>query len=579
MKIKRENHKNIVKKKSFYFEDCSELEESIKLKNTEDIKILPNRVNFIFIIFLGLTFIFGSKIIYLSLSKDVLLNKNLNKNINQIKTRSDIVDRNNIILARNADVYFAGVHPNMVEDKKKLLLDLKIIFPNIQLKNIKKKLKGKKFFYIKKKLTQSEYNRLWWLGNKSIQLQKKQTRYYPQKNLFSHVVGQIDEDNQGISGVEKYFDKSLKNEKLINSALNLTLDSNLQHIIREELIKAQKDFHALGSAAILMNVNNGEILSLLSLPDFNLNHRKSITEKIYTNKITKGVYELGSVFKTFTLAAGLEKQVINPDTMFNNIENNLTCAGYKISEHDKLPENLSAEQILIRSSNIGAVRIAQKLGIDNYRNFLNSLGLFRKINFDLDEVGIPLTFKWGKCKLATASFGHGVTTTPLQLAKAYAIISNGGYEIYPTILKNSKKKYEKKQQIISKKTSNTINLILKKVVSEEEGTANFANIPGYDVGGKTGTAYKSINGVYNKKKKINTFVSLFPISKPKYVLLVMLDEPKPAPDFVYKFPNGYKGKGYKRNTAGWNTVVVSGKIIERIGPILAINYLQASNNF
>ena len=206
------------------------------------------------------------------------------------------------------------------------------------------------------------------------------------------------------------------------------------------------------------------------------------------------------------------------------------------------------------------------------------LDLFEKIDFDLSEIGSPLPFRWGKCKLATSSFGHGVTTTPLQLAKAYAILGNGGYKIQPAILQKKINLSEKKTQIISSETSDAINSILRKVVANKEGTANFANVKGYEVGGKTGSALKSIDGNYTKKK-FNTFVSLFPISKPKYVLLVILDEPQPAPNFVYEFPNGYKHKGEKRNTSGWNTVVVAGKIIEKIGPILAINILQASKNF
>ena len=241
---------------------------------------------------------------------------------------------------------------------------------------------------------------------------------------------------------------------------------------------------------------------------------------------------------------------------------------------------MSTEQILIQSSNIGAVRIAQKIGVKKYRDFLNSLELLSTINFDLEEIGTPLSFNWGKCKLATSAYGHGITTTPLQLARAYAILGNGGYKIQPTLLQKETISLEKREQIISEKTSNAINLMLRKVVSQIEGTANFANVEGYEIAGKTGTAIK-----YNSKEKLNTFVSLFPANEPKYVLLVILDEPKPAPNFVYemppsdKYPNGYKYKGEKRNTSGWNTVVVAGKIIEKIGPILAINNLQASTNF
>ena len=194
---------------------------------------------------------------------------------------------------------------------------------------------------------------------------------------------------------------------------------------------------------------------------------------------------------------------------------------------------------------------------------------------ELEEIGKPLPIKWGKCTLETASYGHGVTTTPLQLAKAYATLVNGGYKINPTLIKN-KFKNKKKKQIISKETSDHIKNILRQVVSKEEGTANFAEISGYDIAGKTGTAEK-----YNSEKKINTFVSFFPYNKPKYILVVLLDEPQAAIEYVYtfKFQNNYKGSGYKYNTAGWNSVVVAGKIIEKIGPILAINNLQASINF
>jgi cell division protein FtsI (penicillin-binding protein 3) len=397
---------------------------------------------------------------------------------------------------------------------------------------------------------------------------------YPHESLFSHVLGQIDDDNSGISGLEKSFNKRLTESK---NPLILSLDANLQHIIREELVFGNNIFQTLGSAALLMKIDSGEILSLVSLPDFDLNKRSNIEDPIYLNKITKGVYELGSVFKTFTLAAGLESESIKANTVFKDLKNQIICGGMPISEHDELPKNLTAEEILVRSSNIGAIRIAQKIGVKSYKKFLNSLELFEKINFELEEVGTPLSFKWEKCTLETASFGHGITTTPLQLAKAYAIIGNGGHKINPTILLKKNFSLRNEEQIISLKTSNIINSMLRKVVSNKKGTASFADKKGYEVGGKTGTARKAINGIYSKEKKINTFVSLFPISKPKYVLLVMLDEPKSAPDFVYEFSSGYKLTGETRNTAGWNTVIVAGNIIEKIGPILATNNLQASN--
>lgn len=568
------------KKKSFYFKDYTE-SEFIYNNKPKIVKVLLSRVAFLSFIFFSLILIFSIKIIYLSLSSEkFFFNSNLKKNF--IKQRRDIVDRNGSILATNVTLYDVGVRPKLLNEseKKNLLINLGILFPDLNLKNIRNKLNKDDFFPIGKRLTPKEKDQFWLMGNKALVFDSKPSRIYPQKNLFSHILGQTDDINEGISGIEKFFDLELSNKEKINVPLRLTLDSNLQHIIREELINAELNFHNAGSGAVLMDVESGEILSLISLPDYDLNKRITINDNIYTNKITLGVYELGSVFKTFTIAAGLENKVIKSNTVFKNLENSLKCDKHTISEHDKLPKNLSVEQILVRSSNIGSVRIAQKIGIENYKKFLNSLELFEKINFDLDEIGVPLSFNWGKCKLATASFGRGISTTPLQLARAYAILSNGGFKIEPFIYMDKKKSIKKGKQIVSTQTSDAMNLMLRNVVKLEEGTANFADIGGYEVGGKTGTSVK-----YTNKAKLNTFVSLFPASRPKYVLLVMLDEPKSAPEFIYnmppskKFPDGYKYKGETRNTSGWNTVVVAGKIIEKIGPILAINNLQASEKF
>ncbi len=555
--------------KNFYFEDYNYLEDLSK-STTGKLKTSFNRVAFIFFIFVVAGLIYSSKIIYLSSvqTDDYFINRPI---VSFKQIRQDILDRNGNIIAKNVNIYSAGIRTKLISDKEKLLINLKIIFPSLNTKEIKNKMETKKFFYLKKRLKEQERKKLWSLGEKSIQFESKQIRLYPQRNLFSHVIGQIDDGNFGISGIEKKFDENLRNKP---ESLKLSLDSSLQFLIRDELLKANEIFKTKGSAALLMNINNGEILSLLSLPDFDLNSRLKIDDSKYTNKITKGVYELGSVFKTFTIAAGLELKIIDKNTLFENLESTIKCSKYTISEHDPLPKDLTAEQILIRSSNIGSVRVAQMVGLENFKNFLNSFDLFNRMDFDLEEMGTPIPFRWGKCKLATASYGHGITTTLLQLARAYSILGNGGYKIEPTLLKiDSKTKFN--EQLISKDTSKEINSILRKVVFNEEGTANFANIEGYEIAGKTGTAVK-----YGSKDKTNTFISLFPYTNPKYVLVVLLDEPKLAPkDYVFVRPDGkkYKSENIKRNTSGWNTVVVAGKIIEKIGPILAINNLQAVN--
>jgi cell division protein FtsI (penicillin-binding protein 3) len=323
-----------------------------------------------------------------------------------------------------------------------------------------------------------------------------------------------------------------------------------------------------------MDVNNGNILSMISLPDFNLNERKTITDQNYINRVSKGVYEMGSVFKTFTVASGLNEEIIQTDTEFEDLPKSLECANRPIREYDeKMPTDLTVEEILIKSGNIGSVRIAQAVGIKKFSSFLEKLGLLNKIKFDIEEVGEPHAIRWGKCKLATAAFGHGITTTPLQLAKAYSIIVNGGYDISPTLIKQNLQKENK--LILEKGVSEKMNLILRKIVSSKEGTANFANIYGYEIGGKTGTAQKSIDGVYSKNK-VNTFASIFPTSNPKFVFVLLMDEPKANKEYVYYFKDGsgWKYKGNWRNTAGWTTVEVAGKIIEKIGPILATKYME-----
>ena len=554
--------------KNFYFEDY-EYSDNIKSVIRSGIQISFNRISFIFFVFVVIAFIYSLKIIYLGLinKENYFINKTYYQ---QSIFRQTIIDRNGSILAKTIPLHNAAIRSKLISDQEKLLINLKIIFPKLNTEQIKKKINKEKYFYIKKRIKKKERYKLWSLGDKSIDIEKVLGRAYPHKSLFSHIIGQIDDNNLGISGIEKSYDSKLKK---LNKPLSLTVDSNLQYLIKQELLNAQKIFDPVGSAALLMNVNNGEILSLVSLPDFDLNERKKIVDKIYLNKITKGVYELGSVWKTFTVAAGLEYKIVEPSTIFKKLPKNIICGKRIIGEYDNnLPRDLSVEQILIRSSNVGSIKIARKIGEKKIKEFYKSLDLVDKIDFDLEEIGKPLPIDWGKCTLETVSYGHGITTTPIQLASAYATLVNGGYKIYPSIIKKNSNE-NKKMQIISNETSRYIRDILRQVVSKEEGTANWAEIPGYEVGGKTGTAEK-----YNSDEQRNTFVSFFPASNPTHVLLVILDEPKPAPDYVYtfKFENNYKSSGYKKNTAGWNSVVIAGKIIEKIGPILAIKNLQSN---
>ncbi len=477
--------------------------------------------------------------------------------------RRDIVDRNGELISRNIKSFHAAVNPNLIRNKDNFLIKLRLNFPELKIKKIEEKIGQGKYFYLKKRINQEDKKKLWSLGEKAIIFEPFQSRIYLHGNLFSHIIGQVDYDNYGISGIEKYFDKELKNKNLIKKPLELTLDSNLQYLISQELKKSLNIFDSTGGGALLMNVDNGEILSLVSLPDFDINLRQSVKDKKYINKITKGIYELGSIFKTFTVAIALENDLVKPDTIIKNIPRSIKCSRHEISDLKKFPESLSVEDILIRSSNVGTLLLSRKIGENKFKKFIEDTKLLKNPNIQLEEVGNPIKFNWNKCKLETVSYGHGITTTPLQATTIYASISNGGILINPSLIKvdNSKNR----ERLVSEETSKKINNILRKVVTEDKGTAKLADVEGFYVGGKTGTS----QDYSNKKNNLNTFISIFPFHKPKYVLLVMLENPQIAKDLIYNY-RGVKIKAF-RNEAGWNSAYTAGKIIKKIGPILAIN--------
>ena len=554
--------------KSFFFEDFLEISQRQKINNKSQIS--DERLYVLFSVFFSLILIFSISIFSISIQQSDFNEYKANRQ-NSLPLRRDVVDRNGVLIARNINTYHAAIKPNLIKNKENFIIKIKLNFPNISTSKLKQNLKNKKYFYLKKRLTEEEKNKLWSLGEKGIIIEPFQSRVYPHGQLFSHVLGQIDDDNYGISGIEKYFNRELRNNKIKNP-LFLTLDSNIQFLIKTELNKAMIDFKANAAGGLLMNVNTGQVLSLVSLPDYNVNIRNDIRDLKYMNQITKGVFELGSVFKTFTLALALEENILSPETIIENIPSQIKCSKYPIRDIHEFPNKLSAENILIRSSNIGSLMIGRKIGEEKLKNFLKKLGISKTIKFELEEIGKPLSFSWEKCKLETVSFGHGITTTPLQAAAAYASITNGGYVVNPTLDLRKNFKIHNQKSVISQRTSNQINKILRKVVTDKEGTGSFADIFGYDVGGKTGTAKSYTNG----NKNINTFISVFPTEQPKYVLLIILDDPKAAPHLTYNY-RGQRIKNISRNEAGWNSVYVTGKIIQKIGPILAINNNEVHN--
>ncbi len=562
MRKKQKKNKDInINQTSFYFEDY--LETNKKKRNSQKNNFFQDRIYLLFFLFFSLILIFSIRIVHVSLDKFEIFNQ-FNKKQNFTLVRRDIVDRNGYLISRNVNFFHAAINPALIKNKNNFIIKLRLNFPELAIKKVEEKLNEGKYFYLKKRISQDDKEKFWALGEKGIIFEPFQSRLYTHANLFSHVIGQVDYDNFGISGIEKYFDKDLKAKNVSNEPLKLTLDANIQYLINKELNKALVTFNATGAASLLMDVNSGEILSLVSLPNFDINKRINLKDKKYINKITKGVYELGSIFKTFTIALALENNIVKPKSELSNIPQTVKCSNHVISDLKKFPKNLSVEDILIRSSNVGTLLIARKIGEEKFKKFFEDANLLKSPDLQLEEVGTPINFEWNKCKLETVSFGHGITTTPIQAATVYAALTNGGKLIKPSLVEK-KNKNEIYNQLISVRTSENINNILRKVVTDEDGTASLADVNGYNVAGKTGTS----QNYFNKKENLNTFISVFPSHKPKYVLLVMLENPQAAKDLIYNY-RGLKIKS-NRTEAGWNSVYVAGKIIKKIGPILAIN--------
>ena len=522
-------------------------------------KNLDVRINIIISVFLIFSFLTVSKLFALGMDK-----KNFffyETYLSEPVKRRPIVDQNNNLLAYNIKTHDLLIRTKKIKNFENLNLKLKIKFPNIDLKKIKN-FNGKSFHIIKKNLNPSEYNKAISLGEPSIELVSNEARIYPQKNLFSHIIGNVDTDNQGVSGIEKFLNDNLIDQSKIETPVVLSLDQNLQFIIHQTLTEGLKVFSAKGASAVLINANNGKVVSMVSLPDYNLNERSINNQDNYFNKNTKGLYEMGSVFKTFAIANGLEFGKISREKIYNDLPSQVTCGKFVIEEYkySKDKKNLSVNDILVESSNIGTIRVVQDTGLENYQNFLKKIGIFDYSKVELPEVSASTNIRWGKCRTLTASFGHGINTSPLQLTRAFASIINGGNLYETSILKNKPVKVSSK--IMSESNSEIMREILRTNVDKKYyrgGSGRKADIKGYDVMGKTGTALKPSKSQKGYSNEIlNVFTSAFQVDGNYYALTVLIDEPKGSPELW----------GHNRRESGWNAGYLNGQIIQKIGPIL-----------
>jgi len=486
-----------------------------------------------------------------------------------VPSHADIVDRNGNVLAATLDSPSLYANPKQITDAAQATDKLVRVFPTLGAAEVHAKLtSGKSFVWIRRHLTPAEQFDVNQLGIPGLDFEHEERRVYPDGGLTSHVVGYTGIDNAGFAGVERALGDVLRGRR---EPLQLSLDLRLQYILREELQRVVDDFTAKGGAGLIMDVNTGEILAMESLPDFDPNHPTAVdpghpaiplADRMF-NRITLGVYELGSIFKIFTVAMALDSGTATVTSTYD-ASHPIRIGRFTISDYHGKHRVLSVPEILMYSSNIGAARMAVAAGAQTQREFLARLGLLKTPKIEVSEVAAPhYPAKWREVNVMTIAFGHGISVTPLSFASAAAALVNGGILRQATLVKLPAGYAPQGQQVISAKTSEQMRRLLRLVV--EHGTGTMAAAPGYVVGGKTGTADKISGRHYAERKLLSSFVGVFPINNPKYLILTMVDEPHPN-----KQSHGYA-------TAGWTVAPATSRIIERIAPLLGVQPVDESS--
>ena len=472
--------------------------------------------------------------------------------------RADIVDRNGVLLASNLPTHALYVEPEKILDRDAAIAALGALFPELDLKRVAVLVASdRKTALLRHNLTPEQAHAINRLGMPGLWLERQEQRFYPQGRLFAHAVGFTDVDNRGLAGVEKAVDEELRRRAARHDGpLALSLDIRIQHALAEALADTMTAHRARGAAGIVMDVESGELLALVSLPSFDPKAPDRNGKDARFNRATLGTYELGSTLKPFTIAMAIDAGIVGLEDSYDATQP-LKVSRFLIRDHH--PENrwLTVPEVLIHSSNIGAARMAMEVGAERQKAFLHALGMFERAQLETTERGRPIApRRWGDLTTMTVGFGHGIAVTPLHLVASYAALVNGGVAVTPTLLKGGAAEPAERRRVISDETSAIMRMLLYAVVAE--GTGGKAAVPGYLVGGKTGTAEKAIDGRYKRDSMITSFVGVFPIDRPRYAVLTLLDEPK-GNDETFGFA-----------TAGWTAAPAAGAVIGRIAPVLGI---------
>ncbi|MBL4647063.1 MAG: penicillin-binding protein 2 [Rhizobiales bacterium] len=486
-------------------------------------------------------------------------------NSNIYAARPDLLDRNGEVLATDVKAYSLVAEPRRILDAAEVADELSKVFPELGSDKIRKRLASDRgFMWLKREITHEQQKIIHRMGLPGIRFITENRRFYPGKNTASHILGHANVDNEGIAGIEKYIDSQglgelqklgLQMERNLEP-VKLSLDLRVQHVVRDELVKALERYDAIAAIGIVMDVKTGEVIAMSSQPDYDPNIPAQALEKKRMNRASAGVYEMGSIFKTFTTAMALDSGKVSIRDSFD-ARKPIRISRYTINDFHGKRRILSVPEVYIYSSNIGTARMAQKVGITRHKEFLGRIGLLDRLRTELPESADPQSpKKWSQISATTISFGHGISVSPLQTAAAASALVNGGKLIPTTFFPRTEAEADQlATRVVSQSTSDQMRYLMR--LNVLKGSGRRAAVPGYRLGGKTGTAEKVINGRYSSSVRFNSFLAAFPMDDPKYLVLVVVDEPKPEK----------KGMGA---TAARNAAPTLAAIVKRSAPMLGV---------
>jgi cell division protein FtsI (penicillin-binding protein 3) len=480
--------------------------------------------------------------------------------------RPEILDRNGEVLATDVRVPSLYAEPRRLIDVDEAVELLTADLPDLDATELRERLSSRRgFVWLKRDITSEQQREIYRQGLPGIGFLNENKRDYPNGAEVSHLLGHVNIDNQGIAGIEKWLDNQglaalhmagLATDRL-QTPVQLALDLRVQHALRDELVKAREKFKAIAAAGVVLNVRTGEIVAMVSEPDFDPNNPRQALDPTRINRLTTGVFEMGSTFKAFTVAMALDSGKVTLKSSFD-AHNPLHYGKFDIHDFEPMQRSLTVPEIFTYSSNIGAARMAMSMGVDAHKAFLRKMGQLDRLRTELPEGAEPIVPKrWGELNTITIAFGHGLSVAPLQAVMGIGALMNGGILIPPTFLKRSEAEAQALgRRVIKPETSTTMRYLMR--LNVEKGTASKADVAGYYIGGKTGTADKVVFGRYSKTKVLTDFMAVLPADQPRYVLMIMLDEPKALPE-----THGF-------TTSGWNAVPTGGAVVARIAPLLGI---------